>query len=53
MGQGVWVKRLRGLRSTNRYLKNSRGDVKHSIGNGAAKELITRSTDMNNGRGIT
>ena len=31
---------VRGLRSTNRELQNSHGDVKYSIGNGAAKELI-------------
>ena len=31
---------VRGLRSTNRQLKSSHGDVKYSIGNGVAKELI-------------
>ena len=31
---------VRGLRSTNRWLQNSHKDVKYSIGNGAAKELI-------------
>ena len=31
---------VRGVRSTNRYLQNSRGDVKSSTGNGVAKELI-------------
>ena len=31
---------VRGLRSTNRELQNSHGDVKYSIGNGVAKELI-------------
>ena len=30
----------RGLRSTNRHLQNSHGDIKYNIGNGAAKELI-------------
>ena len=30
----------RGLRSTNRQLQKSHGDVKHSIGNGVAKKLI-------------
>ena len=30
---------VRELRSTNRQLQNSHGDVKCSIGNGAAKEL--------------
>ena len=29
-----------GLRSTNRELQNSHGDVKSSTGSGAAKELI-------------
>ena len=32
---------VRGLRSTNWYLKNSHGDVKYNIRNGVAKELIT------------
>ena len=31
---------VRGLRSTNRQLQNSHGDIKYSIGNGAAKEPI-------------
>ena len=31
---------VRGVRSTNRWLQNSHGNVKYSIGNGAAKELI-------------
>ena len=31
---------VRGLRSTNRQLQNSRGDVKYSMGNGEAKELV-------------
>ena len=30
----------RRLRSTNRYLQNSHGDVKYSRGNGEAKGLI-------------
>ena len=29
---------VRGLRSANRWLQNSHGDVKYSIGNGVAKE---------------
>ena len=29
---------VRGLRSTNKELHNSHGDVKYSIGNGVAKE---------------
>ena len=31
---------MRGLKSTNRWLQNSHGDVKYSIGKGVAKELI-------------
>ena len=31
---------VRGLRSTNRQLQNSHGDVKDSVQNGVAKELI-------------
>ena len=31
---------VRGLRSTNRKLQNSHGDVKYSIENRVAKELI-------------
>ena len=31
---------VRGLRSTNRQLQNSQGDVKYGIGNGVATELI-------------
>ena len=31
---------VRALRSTNRQLQNSHGDVKYSTGNGVAKELI-------------
>ena len=30
---------VRGLRHTNRQLQNSHGDIKNSVGNGAAKEL--------------
>ena len=36
---GDWM-RSEGLRITNRYLQNSNGDVKYSIGKGRAKELI-------------
>ena len=43
-GMGEEVRRLR---STNRQLQNNHGDVKYSIGNGAAKELLQRN--MNNG----
>ena len=35
---GGMVKERRGLRSTNRWLQNSHGDVQDSIGNGVAKE---------------
>ena len=34
------VEKVRGLRSTNRQLQNSHGDVKYSVGKGVAKELI-------------
>ena len=51
---GLWRmgEEVRGLRSTNRQSQNSRGDVKYSTGNGAAKELICMSMDVNNGGGI-
>ena len=39
-GCGGMGEEVRGLRSTNRQLQNSHGDVKYSIGNGGAKELI-------------
>ena len=39
-GVGRMGEEVRVLRSTNRYLQNSHGDVQYSIGNGAAKELI-------------
>ena len=35
---GEWVER--GLRSTNRLSQNGQGNVKYSIGNRVAKELI-------------
>ena len=41
---------VRGLRSTNRQLRNSHGGVKHGIGNGVAKELMTM--DVNDSGGI-
>ena len=41
VGMGEEVK---GLRSTNRQLQNSHGDVKCSTGNGVAKELICMAT---------
>ena len=36
---------VRGLRSTNRWLQNSHGDVKQNIGNGEAKELTCMTDD--------
>ena len=38
-GCGGMRKEVRGLRSMNRQLQNSHGDVKYSIGNRVAKEL--------------
>ena len=37
---------VRGLRSTNGWLQNSHGDVKYTIGNGVARELIHMTHDM-------
>ena len=37
---GEMSEKVRGLKSTNRQLRTSHGDVKYSIGNGVAKELI-------------
>ena len=42
---------VRGVRSTNRYLQNSRGDVKSSTGNGVAKELICMTHGQKRQRG--
>ena len=42
---------VRGLRSTNRQLQNSHGDVKYSVGNGVAKELMCM-TNGHKGVGI-
>ena len=39
-GYGGMSEDRRRLRNTNRQLQNSHGDVKYSIGKGAAKELI-------------
>ena len=39
---------VRGLRSTHRQLQHSHMNVKCSIGNGVAKELIRMTMDMNN-----
>ena len=48
MGEGCGGKgeEVRGLRSTNRWLQNSPGDVKYSTGYGVAKEI----THMTHGR---
>ena len=48
-GCGRMGEEVRGLRSTNRWLQNSPGDVKYSTGNGEAEELIHKTLDMNNG----
>ena len=37
---GGMSKKVRGARSTNRQLQTSHGDVKYSIGNGGAEELL-------------
>ena len=39
-GSGGQVKKVKGLRSTNRELQNSYGDIKYSIGNRVAQEHI-------------
>ena len=39
-GYGARGEEVRGVRSTNRYLQNSQGDIWYSVGKGAAKELI-------------
>ena len=44
--RGRMGEEVRGLRSTNRWLQNSPGDVKYSTGNGVAKEI----THMTHGR---
>ena len=51
-GFGGMGEKVRRLRSINRSLQNSHGDVKYSIGNGVVKELICMTMDMNNGVGI-
>ena len=40
-GSGGMGEEARALRSASRYLHNSHGDIKYSIGNGVAKELIS------------
>ena len=39
-GRGRMGEKVQGLRSTNWQVQNRQGDVKNSIGNGEAKELI-------------
>ena len=39
VGCGEMGEEVRRLRSTNRQLQNSHGDLKYRIGNGVAKEL--------------
>ena len=48
VGMGEEVK---GLRSTNRQLQNSHGDIKYSIGNGVARELthMTHGHELRSG----
>ena len=36
-------KKVQGLRSTNWFMQDGQGEVKNSIGNGVAKELICMS----------
>ena len=48
VGYGRMGEEVRGLRSTNRQSQNSHGDVKYSIGNGVAKELIPMNHGQNN-----
>ena len=43
---------MRGLRSTNRWLQNSHGDVKYSIGNGVTKEITCMTMDISKDVGI-
>ena len=42
MGEGLgrWMKKVKGLRSTNWQLQNSHGDVKYSIGNIVSNTVI-------------
>ena len=38
---GDWIRKVKGLRSINRFLQNSHGDVKYSIGNIVNSIVIT------------
>ena len=51
-GTGRMGEEVRGLRSTNRQLQNSPGDVKYSGGRGVAKECIHMTRDRNSGGGM-
>ena len=46
------VEEVRGLRSTNRQLQNSHGDVKYSVGNRVAKELTLMTHGHEQGGGV-
>ena len=50
-GCGRMGEEARGLRSTNRWLPNSHGDVQYSTGNGVAKELVRMINGHEQGRG--
>ena len=43
---------VRRLRSTNRLLQNSHGDIKYNIGNGVGKEMIRMTNGHEQGMGI-
>ena len=47
--RGRMGEKVQGLRSTNWQIKNRQGDVKDSIGNGVAKELICMSHELSGG----
>ena len=47
-GMGEEVRGLRSTNSTNTQLQNRHGNVKYSVENGVAKELIRMTMDMNN-----
>ena len=49
VGCGGMGEELKGLRSTNRELQNSHGDVKYSRGNGVTKDLILMTNGHGNG----
>ena len=51
-GYGGMGEEVRGLRSTNRKLQNSHGDVKYSIRYGVARELTCTTHGHEHGGGI-